>query len=265
MEVYKPTRVIKEEPSLYYAARDENLPLGAIYGPVVRDCYLIECCTDGYGSIIIGSKEFPLRAGVCALIPPGIPVTHTADKKEPRSGVWCAIDGIKVRTTLLKAGITELSPYAPPEAFTEITEAVERLIELQKDTDAGAELRRTALIYGILGAIMRYKVAPDTDSIIDRAIGFMETEHHKSISVAEIAAAVGFERSYFSTLFKRHTGFSPHAYLENLRIRKSAELMRDNGYSSAEAAFAVGLNPVNFSRSFKKIYGVTPKEFLKEK
>lgn len=264
MESYKFKRTEKSEPSLYYADVDENLEPGITYGPVVRDCYIIECCTGGYGSLVIGSKEFKLSRGICAIAPPGIPVMHTADKTEPRSGVWCAIDGIKVRSILLKAGITEDSPYTPAEAFGEITGIVRQLVDTRMDNDAGAELRRTSLIYGILGAIMRYSSTSDTDSIIDRAIGFMETEHHRPISVSEIAAAVGFERSYFSTLFKRKTGLSPHAYLENLRIRKSCELMCEDGYSSAEAAFAVGIDPVNFSRTFKRVYGKSPKEFIRE-
>lgn len=264
MQTHNFMKFIKDEPSLLFAAKDENLTPGATFGPIVRDCYIVECCTGGFGSLIIGKNEFELKAGVVAIAPPGIPVKHTAAMKEPRRGVWCAIGGLKVTNILSKVGITPLSPHVQKEAVEEITSIVREMVETQSDSDPGAELRRTSLVYRLLGAVMRYSSAPDTDSIIERAIGFMETEHHRAISVSEIAAAVGFERSYFSTLFKRRTGVSPHAYLESLRIRKAGELMLDEGYSSKEAAFAVGIDPINFSRSFKRVYKKTPKEFLKE-
>lgn len=264
MQTHNTMKFIKEEPSLLFSGIDDNLKPGDTYGPVIRDCYIIECCTGGYGSLIIGGNEFELKEGVVAIAPPGIPVKHTAAMKNPRMGVWCAIGGLKVKSILSKAGITPSSPYVQKECVKEVTETVEEMANMQKDSDPGAELRRTALVYKLLGAIMRYSSAPDTDSIIERAIGFMETEHHRAISVSEIAQTVGFERSYFSTLFKRRTGVSPHAYLESLRIRKAGELMREEGYSSKEAAFAVGIDPINFSRTFKRIHGKTPKEFLEE-
>ena len=47
-------------PTLCYVARDENLTPGITYGPVIRDVYIVECCTAGYGSVIINGTEFSL-------------------------------------------------------------------------------------------------------------------------------------------------------------------------------------------------------------
>lgn len=263
MKLDKFVSITREEPTLCFCDRDEGLKPGERYGPVMRDCYLVECCTGGRGSLIINGREFPLVRGVCAIVPPGVAVVHTADIHEPRRGVWCAIDGLRVRSTLAAAGITAENPYAPEDVTREIYQAVEDMIAMKEDCDPGAELRRTALVYRILGAIMRHSDAACSDGIIERAIGYMETEHYRPLSVGAIARTVGLERSYFSTLFKRRTGMSPHAYLDSLKVRKSCVLMRESGCSVSEAALAVGLDPTNFSRIFRRIYGITPREFLK--
>jgi AraC-like DNA-binding protein len=85
----------------------------------------------------------------------------------------------------------------------------------------------------------------------------METRLSLPISVADLAAEVGFERSYFSVVFKEKTGRSPHEYLTKLRITAACrELIA--GMSVAEVAESVGLEPKNFSRIFKKYIGETP-------
>ena len=63
MQTENTMKFIKDEPSLLFSGRDDDLNPGDTYGPVIRDCYIIECCTGGYGSLIIGEKEFELKEG----------------------------------------------------------------------------------------------------------------------------------------------------------------------------------------------------------
>jgi len=55
-----------------YGGWDRNLEPGVRYGPVIRDTYVIECCTGGFGSAIINGVEFPVQAGDCYILLPGI-------------------------------------------------------------------------------------------------------------------------------------------------------------------------------------------------
>ena len=134
MNVEKFIKTRREEPTLYYCDRDVDLRPGVRYGPVIRDIYLVECCTSGRGSVIINGREFPFEAGSCCLLCPGDTITHTADTEYPRAGVWCAIDGLQVRTAFTQAGVSADEPFAPPEAFGEILENVQRMIDMTRIT-----------------------------------------------------------------------------------------------------------------------------------
>ncbi len=254
----------REEPSICYSGRDKNLKPGVRFGPVIRDIYIVECCTGGFGSVIVNGVEYPLKKGDCYFLFPGDTVIHTAAEVNPREGVWCAMDGLSIGAVLRKAGITSASPFAPKEAFEEITEAVKSVVDMQVENDAGADLRRTSLVYLILGALMKHISANSDKNIwVKKAIGVMETNYHQSITVDDIASQTGLDRSYFSTLFKAQTGKTPHAYLNSLRVKKACTLMEKDGASVSEAAVSVGLDPRNFARLFKKETGKTPGQYLK--
>ncbi len=254
----------REEPILYYCGKDKNLKPGARYGPVIRDVYIVECCTKGAGTVIINGKEFPFTKDSCFILFPGDTVIHTTDTVEPRQGVWCAIDGFSLKSIFTQAGISSETPFAPSEAVGEIAEEMNKIYSMRNDSDPGADLRRAGCIYNILGALLRSTRTSNKSSAVQKAIGIMETRYHESLSIEDIASLTGFERSYFSTLFKEKTGMSPHAYLTQLRIKKASTLLKLKGATVCEIATSVGLDPQNFARFFKKETGKTPKQYAME-
>jgi len=251
------------EPVVYFCGIDKNLAPGIKYGPVQRSVFLIECCVSGYGAIEINGVEFPITPRSCYFLFPGDTVTHSADEVEPRSGFWCSMDGLQIAGALKQAGISSSSPFAPPELFDEINSRLEEMYRTREENDLGADMRRTAHIYAILGALLRTSTVTDKNSSVQKAIGYMETNYHMDLSVAALAGEIGLDRSYFSTLFKSQTGLSPHEYLTQLRVKKAAALLKDTAYSVAEISEAVGFDSGNFSRIFKQAIGMTPLEYRK--
>lgn len=252
--------------NLYVCGRDENLPPGARFGPAIRDSYIIECCTGGYGSVIINGIEFPLKRGDCAILLPGDAVIHTASETEPRCGVWCGVKGMKINRYLHAAGIDSKHPYAAPAAFQSVTEQVEALLAMQADNDPGADLRRGAHIHMLFGEIMRYaSKTTDSDLYIEKALHIIETRYCERINVADIASELGLERCYFSTLFRQKTGDSPHNFLTKFRIKRACTLLHDMHFPISEVAYAVAIEPQNFARVFKKVMGMLPTEYIQKK
>lgn len=250
------------EPILYSVYVDDVQP-GAKCGPNLRQAYIIECNESGYGSVIINGVEFPVKPRDCYIILPGQMTTYLADEKDPRKGVFCNIGGMRVGQILAEIGITPSNPYVPGELFDEITAQVYRMLAMKKDTDRGADFRRAACIYEILGILTRNKPSNDEEFWVQKALGIFEAEYEKNISVSDVAAEVGFDRSYFSTIFRAKTGISPHAYLTSLRVAKAGVLLKESEYSVAEIAESVGLDPGNFARLFKRETGRSPLDYRK--
>lgn len=253
----------RQVPTVLYCEKEYDLLPGESYGPIIRDVYIIECCVEGYGSVIINEKEFSISPGDCYILFPGDTVVHTADKTHPRKGYWCAVDGLDLGFIFKEAEISSVSPFAPPELFPQLCSCVEKMVTEWGAGDTGESLRETACIYEFLGILMRNKKVPEYDDRIERAIGLMESKYHEQLSVEQIAGEIGLERSYFSVLFKEKTTISPHQYLTNLRIHKACDLIKKENCSITDAATATGLDPCNFSRIFKRVTGKTPTEYYK--
>ncbi len=261
MSHIKMIRKLQEEPMLLHCGKDVNLTPGARFGPVIRDVYIFECNVDGYGSVIINGHEFPVRPGDLYILLPGDTVTHTAAKTNPRTGFWCAASGRAIGNILSRAGITSTSPFAPEEAFAEALVQMETMFDMNGRTDPGSELLCTACLYRMLSALFNIRQTSDKDTIIQRAIGIMETRYSDEINTSDLADAIGLERSYFSTIFRMQTGVPPHRFLTQLRIKKACALIKKGDISIAAIAEAVGLDPQNFSRIFRREMGITPLEF----
>jgi len=89
----------------------------------------------------------------------------------------------------------------------------------------------------------------------------MEADYPEPLSVEDLSRTLGLERTYFSSLFKEKTGYSPYRYLTALRIKKACLLLAETDFSVAEVAELVGLDARNFARLFKKEIGKTPLEY----
>lgn len=252
-------------PSVLYCEKEYDLLPGECYGPVIRDVYIAECCTEGYGSVVINGQQFPVSPGDCYILLPGDTVIHTADAVNPRKGYWCAVDGLNLGQLFREAGISSENPFAPKELFPQLCSCIQKMVGDWEKDDAGKMLRETAYIYEFLGVLMRNRKTSVSDDRIERAIGLMETKYHEHLSIDEIAREIGLERSYFSILFKEKTTVSPHKYLTSLRIHKACDLIEKEGCSVAEAAAATGLDPCNFARVFKRETGKTPMEYIRSR
>ncbi len=250
------------EPLLYIVTEDIVAP-GEESRPAIRNSYILECNEEGCGSVKIGGKEFAVKPRTAYFILPGQTVAYTADKTNPRRGISCFFSGIKVGKILAEVGVTPDNPYIKDDLYPQVSGIAHRLLEMKGEDDLGADLRRTACIYELLGALARSRSGANEDSLIEKALGVFEAKYEYSISVSDVAAEVGFDRSYFSTLFKAKTGVSPHDHLTSLRVSKACVLLRENKYTVSEIAESVGLDPCNFARIFKRKTGKTPLEFKK--
>ena len=251
------------EPFLWSCLLDENLRPGATCGPIIRESYVVECNTGGYGAVVINGVEFAVRPRDCYILLPGDTVIHKSAMKNPREGIYCIIGGKRVGDAFTEAGISSKSPFVAPEFFDDMESVLRKMYEIRYQHDVSTEYRCTGLIYEMLSILTRNKVKTYRENYIQRAIAIMESTYHMNISIADISMELGFERTYFSTVFKEHTGLTPYAYLTSLRIDKALAILSDEMVSIGECAECVGLDPTNFSRIFKKHTGITPLEYKK--
>lgn len=102
----------------------------------------------------------------------------------------------------------------------------------------------------------------NADTLVDRALAFMDARFTESLSVEDIAAQVGLSASHFTKYFRQQTGYSPHEYMVLRRIDHAKELLLSTDQTISQIAYASGYNSEeNFIRSFKKKVGTSPTLF----
>ena len=252
-------RTASESFSLCHSVHEENVPPGATYGPVIRNAIIIECCSYGRGSVTINGREFAFGAGEGFVLFPGDTVFHKT--YEPgRSGCWCTLIAPRFVDPLHEAGLDAKHPFLEKEIVKEAAGYIEKMIRITEE-GMGGDLRRQAMVYELLGLILRDLPSQKENNAVGRALELIEERYQTPVSVSDLADEVGLERTYFSSLFKKTTGVSPHAYVGELRIRRACELLRRDEKSISEIAEAVGLDYRNFARVFKAKTGESPKDY----
>ncbi|MGG1515607.1 helix-turn-helix domain-containing protein [Paenibacillus oryzisoli] len=108
-------------------------------------------------------------------------------------------------------------------------------------------------------------LASKNDNPVKQAIRFIEESYMGVCGLAEVAAHVHLNPSYFSNLFKKETGESITGYIQNLRVQKAKLLLKSTDMKIFEISEATGFNDSNyFTHLFNKIAGVSPKEYRKQ-
>ena len=96
------------------------------------------------------------------------------------------------------------------------------------------------------------------------ALFLLHKDFCREVSLLATAEKVGLSPAYFSDLFRRETGVSFKAYLDNLRLSYAAKLISHTALSVKEVCFRAGFSDyANFSKRFKGRYGASATDFRK--
>ena len=108
-------------------------------------------------------------------------------------------------------------------------------------------------------------VNPVNDKLSE-AIGFINVNFTKEITLSNIENIYGLSPSYFSRAFKKRVGKSFVSYITEKRIDYAKKLLI-SGERVIDTCYECGFNSErNFARRFKEITGVSPNEYrIKQK
>lgn len=88
---------------------------------------------------------------------------------------------------------------------------------------------------------------------------FIETNYHQSITLCDVAQAVGYSSAYLTNLVRRQTGTTVNDWIVERRLVEACTLLRETEKTVNEIAEEVGYqNLGHFFRQFRRRYGTTP-------
>lgn len=257
------------------AGHDLRLSAGWVNGPVVRDCFAIQCCTAGRGVLVLSGKSFPIEKGQCFVSFPDVVLEERADEHDPWGILWVSLHGRKMRSYLDAVGINEQNPIFPWSYNQHIANCMQEILTLRLSSDISgllSELQQTSCVCALLIEIFHLCKSDDAlpskgnsqESYVHAAISYIESHYSKNTKITEIADFVGLNRSYLYTIFKKHMGMSIQDYLISYRMKKACDFLALPQATIGNVAYSVGYDPLTFSKIFKRTIGVSPTDYRKQ-
>lgn len=243
------------------------------FGPAARNHFLFHYILSGTGTLLADDSKgvtqtYKIKSMQGFMIFPNQITTYIADKDMPWEYIWIEFDGIRARGMLEMAGFTENTPVYHAR-MKELREKMkEEMLYIVENSDS-SPFHLIGHLYLFLDYLVRsaagLQIASGSrlrDFYIHEAIEYIEHNFQNNITVEDIAAVCGLNRSYFGKIFKEALGKSPQDFLMSFRMSKAEELLKLTRLSIADIGQAVGYNnSLHFSRAFRNFYGISPREW----
>lgn len=246
------------------------------FGPAARNHYLFHLCLSGTGTLIADnangeSVTYQIKSGQGFMLFPHQICTYIADRDIPWEYVWIEFDGLRAKETVELAGLKPNQPVYKAR-YKDIAETMKAEMLYIVNHREESPFHLIGHLYLFIDSLVRSSTSAGInrgnslrDFYIKEAFSFIEQNFQNDISVEEIAASCGLNRSYFGKIFHENTGKSPQEFLISYRMTKATELLKLTGLSIADIGNAVGYpNQLHFSRAFKNVYGVSPRQWRYE-
>lgn len=246
------------------------------FGPAARNHYLFHYVISGTGMLAAENSRketihYHVKSGQGFMIFPHQVCTYVADSELPWEYTWLEFDGLKVKETLDAAGFSPDSPIYRPR-FKDLSQQMrDEMLYIARSAHE-SPFHLIGHLYLFLDYLTRSSSSlllnqgsRMRDFYIKEAMSFIEQNFQNDISVEDIAAFCGLNRSYFGKIFRDSIGKTPQEFLIYYRMTKAGELLKLTALSIADIGNAVGYpNQLHFSRAFKKIYGTSPRAWRYE-
>lgn len=102
----------------------------------------------------------------------------------------------------------------------------------------------------------------DVSPIIKESLDYVHKNYTKQITIDDICDKFKINKCYFCYMFKKETGLTFINYLNNYKIEKSKDLLKNTNMTLLDISLEVGFNNQSYySTIFKKYTNMTPLEY----
>ena len=233
-----------------------NYPQSPVYRPEGAVYHHIFFGEKGVGVLEIEGKSFPLTEGAAVFMRKDVPVRYYGVGEEFKTA-W---------VTFLGEGVDGVLDYLRAEnfAFLKSDSIYPMIVNAYRLAEHNAPPEVLSKIaYDILTTFF-YELKAEQKSLrLVRAKQFVEDNYAKSLSVSDIAEALGVSESLVFRFFNEEEGITPSDYIKSVRVRHAEQLLlSEQGLKIGEVSALCGFsNEAYFCKVFKARTGMTPKKY----
>jgi len=244
------------------------------YGRHAHETYTFGLIEAGIEEFDYGSNVFRAGPGAVALLDPD--VVHTGHAATPSGWRYRVLyPQVSVVTEVASELGWPAGTPRFPQTVVDDPGSAGLLRAAHRAAEHGDQLTSSSLLAAALAGLLRAHAAPGPASPstgvrrAPQAVGTVRDLLAERISdppsLAELAALTGLSQFALLRAFRDATGLPPHAYLNQLRVRR-ARLLLDDGLPPADVAAQTGFaDQAHLTRHFKRVVGVPPAAYQRER
>ncbi len=173
---------------------------------------------------------------------------------------YCAIRGFKPEP-YYKA--LEKIPWIEEKSIPRHREALRAVVDLAVHLCKTGGIR--ADLYKAKPLKLPYMDPQEVPYIVKETMQYARAHLDEPFIVKDLAAHLRCHPDFLSRKFKQHTGVELSAYLQQIRVDRAKELLRNPKISIEDAAAQAGFSDrVHFSKVFRRVTRQTPGEYKKQ-
>lgn len=159
----------------------------------------------------------------------------------------------KIKGYKLGADAYLVKPFDPSLLKSRIDNIIKARLELKEKFSDDVESDVNVLAH-----------SPIDEDFMKKIISFIEEKiGEPELSASLLCSEMGMSSSKLYRKVKELTDLAPNEFIRTIRLKKSAQLLKQKRYNVSEVATMVGFNdPLYFSRCFKKQFGFPPSSLL---
>lgn len=160
--------------------------------------------------------------------------------------------------------LLELKNHVITAENKELARAIEKAFQLCRAAGSRLQIAGYVLIFLELLLATPNQDSRRKSSDIERAVDYIETHITEELALEELASLSNLSTSQFKQKFRHVVGVSPRNYINEKKVARSKELLRQ-GCSVTDTAMALSFNSSSyFSTVFKKYTLKTPRQYIFE-
>lgn len=180
---------------------------------------------------------------------------------------WVHFDGVLARAyyeQITKNGFV-LTPQNPYNAEHSLHKIFKFFHEKNKANEAVISKRLTDLLTELILASSAGTIQSGQADALEDTLAYISENAANPITVDQLAARANLSPFYFTRIFKKETGFTPHEYVIRVRVNMAKFYLKTSALPLKEIAFRSGFNSeCSFCTSFKKVAGLTPGAYRRD-
>lgn len=228
------------------------------------DSFLVLYVQNGSGFVEQDGRTVPLKAGSLAFLDCYKP--HRYYTKTGWEIYWVHFDGLLARAYYEQAtqNDTVLTPKNPYNAAHSLHKIFNSFHESSKASEPMLSKRLTDLLTELVLAGNAGAAQDSRAELMEDTLGYISENAANPITLVDLARRANLSPYYFTRMFKKETGFTPHEYVILVRINLAKFSLITTDLPLKEIAFRSGFNSeCSFCTCFKKIVGFTPGAYRK--